>query len=84
MKSRNGLTIRETIYTSCTLDCPDGCGIRAHVEDGKVVKLEGHSDQPFTRGYRRQHGRARRGPRFQRSWRELSGAAGCTTRAPRL
>lgn len=43
--------MRQTIYTSCTLDCPDGCGIRAHVEDGKVVKLEGHSDHPFTRGY---------------------------------
>lgn len=39
------------IYTSCTLDCPDGCGIIAHVEDGKVVKLEGHPDHEFTRGY---------------------------------
>jgi anaerobic selenocysteine-containing dehydrogenase len=39
------------IYTSCTLDCPDGCGIIAHVTDGKVVKLEGHSNHEFTRGY---------------------------------
>jgi anaerobic selenocysteine-containing dehydrogenase len=39
------------IYTSCTLDCPDGCGIIAHVADGKVVKLEGHSNHEFTRGY---------------------------------
>jgi anaerobic selenocysteine-containing dehydrogenase len=30
------------VYTSCTLDCPDGCGIKAHVRDGRVVKLEGH------------------------------------------
>lgn len=40
-----------TVYTSCTLDCPDGCGIVAHVEDGRVVKLEGHPDHEFTRGY---------------------------------
>jgi anaerobic selenocysteine-containing dehydrogenase len=39
------------VYTSCTLDCPDGCGIIAHVTDGKVMKLEGHSDHEFTRGY---------------------------------
>ena len=39
------------IYTSCTLDCPDGCGIIAHVENGRVVKLEGHPDHEFTKGY---------------------------------
>ena len=38
------------IYTSCTLDCPDGCGIIATVKDGRVVKLEGHRDHEFTRG----------------------------------
>ena len=43
--------MKQVIYTSCTLDCPDGCGIKAHVEDGKVVKLEGHGTHPFTRGY---------------------------------
>ncbi len=39
------------VYTSCTLDCPDGCGIVATVRDGRVVKLEGHPDHEFTRGY---------------------------------
>src|SRR5882757_8066853 len=39
------------VYTSCTLDCPDGCGIKAHVRDGRVVKLEGYADHEFTRGY---------------------------------
>lgn len=39
------------VYTSCTLDCPDGCGIVAHVRDGRVVKLEGHPTHEFTRGY---------------------------------
>ena len=41
----------EKIYTSCTLDCPDGCGIIAHVENGRVIKLEGHPEHEFTRGY---------------------------------
>src|SRR5437667_474360 len=39
------------VYTSCTLDCPDGCGIVAHVKNGRVVKLEGHAQHEFTRGY---------------------------------
>jgi anaerobic selenocysteine-containing dehydrogenase len=41
----------KVVYTSCTLDCPDGCGIKAHVRDGRVVKLEGHREHEFTRGY---------------------------------
>jgi len=43
--------VKQVIYTSCTLDCPDGCGVLAHVENGKVIKLEGHPDHSFTRGY---------------------------------
>jgi anaerobic selenocysteine-containing dehydrogenase len=39
------------VYTSCTLDCPDGCGVLAHVRDNRVVKLAGHPDHEFTRGY---------------------------------
>jgi anaerobic selenocysteine-containing dehydrogenase len=38
------------IYTSRTLDCPDGCGIIAHVDSGRVVKLERHPDHEFTKG----------------------------------
>lgn len=41
----------QKIYTSCTLDCPDGCGIVAHVTDGRVVKLEGYKDHAFTQGF---------------------------------
>jgi Molybdopterin oxidoreductase Fe4S4 domain len=36
---------------SCTLDCPDGCGIKAHVRNGHVVKLEGYDEHEFTQGY---------------------------------
>lgn len=43
--------MKKLVYTSCTLDCPDGCGVVAHVEDGKVVKLDGYADHAFTRGY---------------------------------
>ncbi|WP_164868057.1 molybdopterin-containing oxidoreductase family protein [Rhodovarius crocodyli] len=39
------------IYTSCTLDCPDGCGIVAEVVDGRITRLEGHAEHEFTRGY---------------------------------
>ena len=40
-----------TVYTSCTLDCPDGCGIKVTVRDGRIVKLQGDADHEFTRGY---------------------------------
>ncbi len=39
------------VYTSCTLDCPDGCGIIARVRDGRVVELEGHPQHDFTQGF---------------------------------
>ncbi|HWK44304.1 MAG TPA: molybdopterin-dependent oxidoreductase [Stellaceae bacterium] len=43
--------VTQKVYTSCTLDCPDGCGIVAHVSEGTVVKLEGHAGHEFTKGY---------------------------------
>ena len=43
--------MEQRVYTSCTLDCPDGCGIIAHVKDGRLVKLEGYPDHEFTQGY---------------------------------
>src|SRR6202007_3457796 len=46
-----GISMDKVVYTSCTLDCPDGCGIVAHVQDGRVVRLEGHPDHEFTQGY---------------------------------
>jgi len=35
---------------SCPLDCQDTCSWVAHVEDGRVVKVVGAKDHPFTRG----------------------------------
>ncbi|MBM7855418.1 anaerobic selenocysteine-containing dehydrogenase [Desulfohalotomaculum tongense] len=41
-----------TIYKStCPLDCPDTCGMLVHVENEKVVKIEGDPDHPLTRGF---------------------------------
>ncbi len=35
----------------CTKDCPDTCGLLAKVEDGKISKVKGDPDHPFTRGF---------------------------------
>jgi anaerobic selenocysteine-containing dehydrogenase len=39
------------IRTVCAHDCPDMCSIVAHVEDGRLVKVEGDPGQPFTAGF---------------------------------
>jgi anaerobic selenocysteine-containing dehydrogenase len=36
--------------TACSLDCFDACGIVAHVEDGRIVRLGGDPAHPITRG----------------------------------
>ena len=32
---------RRTVRTACSLDCFDACGIVAHVQDGRIVRLGG-------------------------------------------
>ena len=39
------------IRTVCAHDCPDMCSILAHVEDGRLIRVEGDPDQPFTAGF---------------------------------
>jgi len=41
----------ETVRVVCGHDCPDMCSLLAHVEDGRVVRVEGDPDQPFTAGF---------------------------------
>lgn len=36
--------------TACSFDCFDACGVLAHVEGGRIVRLSGDPDHPFTRG----------------------------------
>lgn len=41
----------QVLKTVCPLDCPDTCSILATVEDGRVTRLDGDPDHPFTRGF---------------------------------
>lgn len=40
-----------TAKVVCGHDCPDMCSLLAHVEDGRVVKIEGDPQQPYTAGF---------------------------------
>ena len=41
----------ETVRVVCAHDCPDMCSLLAHVEDGRVMRIEGDPDQPYTAGF---------------------------------
>ncbi len=41
----------ETIRIVCAHDCPDMCSLLAEVEDGRVRRVRGDPDQPFTAGF---------------------------------
>ena len=38
------------IKTACPHDCPDTCSMLATVEDGKLIRVNGNPENPFTRG----------------------------------
>jgi anaerobic selenocysteine-containing dehydrogenase len=40
-----------TIRTVCAHDCPDMCSLHVQVENGRIVRVEGDPDQPFTAGF---------------------------------
>ena len=39
------------VHAVCPHDCPDTCGIKVTVQDGRAVKIEGDATHPFTRGF---------------------------------
>jgi anaerobic selenocysteine-containing dehydrogenase len=39
------------IRTVCAHDCPDMCSLLAHVEGGRLVRIQGDPAQPFTAGF---------------------------------
>jgi anaerobic selenocysteine-containing dehydrogenase len=41
----------ETVRVVCAHDCPDMCSLLAEVEGGRVVRIKGDPDQPFTAGF---------------------------------
>ncbi len=40
----------QVIKTACPHDCPDTCSMLATVEDGKLLRVSGNPENPFTRG----------------------------------
>ena len=41
----------ETVRVVCAHDCPDMCSLLARVEGGRVVRIDGDPNQPFTAGF---------------------------------
>jgi anaerobic selenocysteine-containing dehydrogenase len=41
----------ETVRVVCAHDCPDMCSLLAYVEDGRITRIKGDPDQPFTAGF---------------------------------
>ena len=41
----------ETVRVVCAHDCPDMCSLLARVEGGRVERIDGDPDQPFTAGF---------------------------------
>jgi len=38
------------VVATCTRDCPSACGLLAHVEGGRVVRLSGNPEHPVNQG----------------------------------
>lgn len=55
----------QKIKTTCFHDCNDACGMIATVRDGRVVRLDGDPDNPYTQGFL--CGKMQRFPRWQDS-----------------
>src|SRR6266446_4676041 len=41
----------KTVRIVCAHDCPDMCSLLAEVEDGRVKRIKGDPEQPFTAGF---------------------------------
>ena len=41
----------KTVRVVCAHDCPDMCSLLAEVKDGRVLRIKGDPDQPFTAGF---------------------------------
>src|ERR1044071_1518842 len=41
----------ETVRVVCAHDCPDMCSLLADVENGRVLRIKGDPEQPFTDGF---------------------------------
>src|SRR4029077_15131050 len=43
--------IVKTVRVVCAHDCPDMCSLLAEVEGGRVLRVRGDPEQPFTAGF---------------------------------
>jgi anaerobic selenocysteine-containing dehydrogenase len=43
--------VKTVVRTVCAHDCPDMCSLLVHVEDGRITRVQGDPDQPFTAGF---------------------------------
>ncbi len=43
--------MKSSVRVVCGHDCPDMCSLIAHVEDGKIVRVQGDPDHPYTAGF---------------------------------
>src|ERR1041385_6968187 len=50
LKSKVQNPISTRVLSVCPHDCPDTCGMISHIEDGRLIRVEGNPDHPFTRG----------------------------------
>jgi anaerobic selenocysteine-containing dehydrogenase len=50
LKNRLNVEERMIVKTYCARMDHGGCALLAHVEDGKILKIEGDPDSPFSRG----------------------------------
>ena len=41
----------QIVHTTCTMDCPDTCGLEVTVTDGKIQRIRGTHDHPTTNGF---------------------------------
>ena len=41
----------KTIRVTCAHDCPCMCSLLAHVDNGKLIKVSGDPEQPYTAGF---------------------------------
>ena len=41
----------QIVRTTCTMDCPDTCGLEVTVSDGKIQRIGGTRDHPTTNGF---------------------------------
>ena len=41
----------KSVRVVCAHDCPDMCSLIAHVDNGKVVRIQGDPDHPYTAGF---------------------------------